>query len=326
MVYAVAAERDTDTVLRRVLAASRELTGARYAAVGVLDGADGFATFLTSGISGEQWDAIGELPRQHGLLATLLADPAPVRLPDVRRDPRFSGWPKAHPVMTSFLGVPVVAGGEILAELYLADKADGEPSTDADQQVTETLAAHAALPVANAQRLDRSRELSVATERARMARDLHDSVPAATAGAVNRAHDEGRRVVAVGTTVVRALESAVRDDRVVPLEGWTELKITLDRRVSTVDGLLTGWHEPATTHLLMLEAIAGRERLCDSYRVALSEGYRWREFGDLNLLLPRRQERISPSRSLARTEMSAVTSLSAAAPVDSRLVGRWDRS
>lgn len=201
MVDAVAAERDTDTVLPRALAASRELTGAPYAAVGVLDGAGGFATFLTSGISGEQWDAIGELPRQHGLLATLLADPAPVRLPDIRRDPRFSGRPKAHPVMTSFLGVPVVVGG-----------------------------------------------------------------------AVNRAHDEGRRVVAVGTTVVRALESAVRDDRVVSLEGWTELKITLDRRVSTVDGLLTGWHEPATTHLLMLEVIAGRERLCDSYRVALSEG------------------------------------------------------
>jgi len=122
-----------------------------------------------------------------------------------------------------------------------------------------------------------------------------------TAAAVNWTHEKGHRVVAVGTTVVRALESVVREGRVRAAEGWTELMITPERGVSTVDGLLTGWHEPEATHLLMLEAIAGRALLCDSYREALATGYRWHELGDTNLLLPQLQERISLSTRAARS-------------------------
>lgn len=113
------------------------------------------------------------------------------------------------------------------------------------------------------------------------------SVPSETAGAVNRARAEGRRVIAVGTTVVRALESSVdAAGDVRPGEAWTELVITPERGVSVVDGLLTGWHEPEASHLSMLAALAGRELLCDSYRAALEHGYRWHEFGDVHLLLP----------------------------------------
>ncbi|MDP9240076.1 MAG: S-adenosylmethionine:tRNA ribosyltransferase-isomerase [Actinomycetota bacterium] len=112
------------------------------------------------------------------------------------------------------------------------------------------------------------------------------TVPAATANAVTRAREDGRRVIAVGTTVVRALESAVDGSGVRPRSGWTDLVITPDRGVSVVDGLLTGWHEPAASHLWMLEAVAGRELLCDSYRSALANGYRWHEFGDVHLVLP----------------------------------------
>ncbi|MDQ6874497.1 MAG: S-adenosylmethionine:tRNA ribosyltransferase-isomerase [Actinomycetota bacterium] len=113
------------------------------------------------------------------------------------------------------------------------------------------------------------------------------SVPAETATAVNMARAEGRRVIAVGTTVVRGLESAVdAAGRVQPAAGWTELVITPERALSTVDGLLTGWHEPHASHLWMLEALAGRELLCASYRSALEQGYLWHEFGDVHLLLP----------------------------------------
>jgi S-adenosylmethionine:tRNA ribosyltransferase-isomerase len=112
-------------------------------------------------------------------------------------------------------------------------------------------------------------------------------VPVATARAVRSTREGGGRVVAIGTTVVRALESAV-DARgaVQPFDGWTDVVITPERGVAAVDALLTGWHEPEASHLLMLEAVAGRELLARSYAAALAEGYRWHEFGDVHLILP----------------------------------------
>jgi S-adenosylmethionine:tRNA ribosyltransferase-isomerase len=105
----------------------------------------------------------------------------------------------------------------------------------------------------------------------------------ATAAAVNAAD----RVIAVGTTVVRALETAAEEDgSVEPFEGWTRLVIGPEEGVPVVDGLITGWHEPDSSHLLLLEAIAGRELVERSYAAALAHGYRWHEFGDSHLLLP----------------------------------------
>lgn len=116
-------------------------------------------------------------------------------------------------------------------------------------------------------------------------------VPASTAAAVADTRAAGGRVVAVGTTVVRALESAADSvdtaGRPVARAGWTDLVITPERGVHTVDGLLTGWHEPNASHLLMLAAVAGRRLLVDSYAEALRAGYRWHEFGDLHLILTR---------------------------------------
>jgi S-adenosylmethionine:tRNA ribosyltransferase-isomerase len=115
----------------------------------------------------------------------------------------------------------------------------------------------------------------------------HYRVSAATAHRVNDVHREGGTVVAVGTTVVRALETVV-DHRghVHAGSGWTETVITPERVVRSVDGLLTGWHEPEASHLAMLEAVAGRELLERSYAAALEEGYLWHEFGDVHLVLP----------------------------------------
>jgi S-adenosylmethionine:tRNA ribosyltransferase-isomerase len=114
------------------------------------------------------------------------------------------------------------------------------------------------------------------------------SVPAATASLVRATRAGGGRVVAVGTTVVRALESAVDEasGEVQAREGWTDLVITPERGVRAVDGLLTGWHEPEASHLLLLEAVAGRELLERSYAASLELGYLWHEFGDTHLLLP----------------------------------------
>jgi S-adenosylmethionine:tRNA ribosyltransferase-isomerase len=94
-------------------------------------------------------------------------------------------------------------------------------------------------------------------------------------------------VIAIGTTVVRALETVTeRGGNVHAGEGWTDLVVTPERGVFAIDGMLTGWHEPEASHLLMLEAVAGRPVLDVSYAAAEEEGYLWHEFGDVHLLLP----------------------------------------
>lgn len=112
-------------------------------------------------------------------------------------------------------------------------------------------------------------------------------VPAATADRVADTRRHGGRVIALGTTVVRALESAVGSDgRPVAAEGWTDRVISPARPPVLVDGLVTGWHEPRSSHLRLLEAIAGRAALALAYERAVAAGYRWHEFGDLHLILP----------------------------------------
>ena len=112
-------------------------------------------------------------------------------------------------------------------------------------------------------------------------------VPEATAQAVNAAKEAGKRVIAVGTTVVRALETVTSaKGRTYPGEGWTSLVVTPERSLHAVQGLLTGLHEPRSTHLSMLEALAGEEHIRQTYAQALEKGYLWHEFGDLHLILP----------------------------------------
>ncbi|MGD0055955.1 MAG: S-adenosylmethionine:tRNA ribosyltransferase-isomerase [Acidimicrobiales bacterium] len=112
-------------------------------------------------------------------------------------------------------------------------------------------------------------------------------VPLFTADRVNATRKSGHRVIAVGTTVVRALESCAGTDATAhAFDGWADLVISTQRPVRLVDGLVTGWHEPVSSHLMMLEAMIGRELLEDSYRAALVQGYRWHEFGDVHLIVP----------------------------------------
>ena len=111
-------------------------------------------------------------------------------------------------------------------------------------------------------------------------------VPPVTARLVNHVRSAGGRVIAAGTTVVRALETAVAGGRVVPSAGWTSHMVTPETGVRAVDGLLTGLHEPRSSHLRMLAAFAGPELLSSCYEAAITSGYLWHEFGDVHLLLP----------------------------------------
>ena len=178
VVLAITGELRLDVVLDRLVHAARELGGARYAALGIPEeDGDGFDQFLHAGMTDELVAQLGPLPRTHGLLGAMLVDPQPFRSPDITRDPRFRGWwPSAHPVMRSFLGVPIVARGDIIGALYLTDK-EGAPEFDErDERVIVVLAAHAAIAIENARLFEASRELSIAEERNRLARDLHDAM------------------------------------------------------------------------------------------------------------------------------------------------------
>lgn len=116
------------------------------------------------------------------------------------------------------------------------------------------------------------------------------AVSAATAAVVNAARASGGRVVAVGTTATRALESATSDDGTVHASaGWTDLVISPDRPARVVGGLVTGWHNPDASHLLLVESVAGPELTQRAYDAASEQGYAWHEFGDSGLFLPPRR-------------------------------------
>ena len=175
-VAAIAVAPSLEATLRGLVQAARRLASCRYAAVGIPDGNGGFSHFITTGMSDELIAAIGPLPRTHGLLGAMLERPLPHRTADISRDPRFEWWPAAHPRMTSFLGVPIVSAGEVAGAFYLTDKIGADEFSDADQELIELFAAHAAVAIATARVHERSRELSVVEERNRLARDLHDAV------------------------------------------------------------------------------------------------------------------------------------------------------
>ncbi|WP_033222794.1 GAF domain-containing sensor histidine kinase [Kitasatospora phosalacinea] len=173
-VLAMSRPLEVREVLRRITASARSLLGAEYAALGLPDDHGGFAQFVVDGVSDEQWRAIGPLPRQHGVLASMLHDREPTRLKDVRTAPAFGGWPDAHPDMTDFLGMPIMDEDEIAGALFLANKPGG--FTEQDEELLRILVAHAALALGNARLYERSRELTLSGERARIAHDLHDAV------------------------------------------------------------------------------------------------------------------------------------------------------
>lgn len=176
-VVGIAGDLSLDTVLERLVHAARDLVDARYAALGTPDDEGGFDRFITAGMTDSEVEAMGPLPRTHGLLGAMLADPAPYRTDDITADPRFRGWwPAAHPRMRSFLGVPIVFKGDVIGAFYLTDKRGAASFTAADEEVVGLLAAHAAVLVEHARLFEGSRELSVLDERNRLARELHDAI------------------------------------------------------------------------------------------------------------------------------------------------------
>src|SRR3954471_106058 len=144
-------ELEPEVVLQRLLEVAREVTGARYAAIGVLDERrESLERFLTVGVDEDTHRQIGDLPRGRGVLGALISDPRPLRLRDVSAHPQSYGFPLAHPEMTTFLGVPIIIEGQAWGNLYLTEKAGGGEFSADDEEATVVLADWAAIAIANA--------------------------------------------------------------------------------------------------------------------------------------------------------------------------------
>lgn len=173
----IEADVDLPSVLRDIVQSAVDLVGAHYGALGVLDETRTLLVdFITVGIDAETRALIGDLPQGRGILGELIRKPAPLRLRDLSEHAESVGFPPNHPPMRTFLGVPVLVRGEAYGNLYLCDKHDGSAFTDEDEDVVLALGAAAGLVIDKARLHARLRELTLAEERERMARNLHDTV------------------------------------------------------------------------------------------------------------------------------------------------------
>ncbi|HEC22268.1 MAG TPA: GAF domain-containing protein [Chloroflexi bacterium] len=181
---AVAGAHDVGSALQIIVDSAREVAGAELAALGVPDASgEQLAHFVISGLPGDQAAHVGEPPRGEGVLGVLLREGKPVRTPDIEKHPAFKGYPPHHPPIRSFLGVPVQSGGEVIGDLYLANKIEGDTFTQEDQSLIEMLAAHAAVVIQSLRYHRQAQELALLQERERLARQLQDDVLQAMYGA-----------------------------------------------------------------------------------------------------------------------------------------------
>ncbi len=157
VVLAVASQLSVRDVLQMIVHSARSLVCARYAALGVPDDSGSFAQFVVDGISARKQAEIGPLPRQHGMLAVVLREGKPLRLDDIRADPRFWGWPAAHPELTDVLAVPILEGDKVLGFIFAACKRIPGGFTERDERVLSLFAAHAAIALTNARLYEHGR-------------------------------------------------------------------------------------------------------------------------------------------------------------------------
>jgi len=173
---AIAGELDLDRVLQVIVDSVRDLVHARYAALGIVDASGRIERFITSGISAAERERIGAPPRGHGLLGLIIRESQAYRIAEISKHPDAYGFPAHHPVMHSFLGLPVRSGGESIGNFYLTDKEGEVEFSEQDQRLVEMFALHAGIAIQNARLHSRVQRLAVIDERLRIGRDLHDGI------------------------------------------------------------------------------------------------------------------------------------------------------
>ncbi|HET6506079.1 MAG TPA: GAF domain-containing protein [Baekduia sp.] len=254
---------DVEVVLERVLVAARELTGARYAAIGILDEErTGLARFVTLGLEPGGRAKIGAPPRGHGVLGELITHPVPLRLTEVADHPRSYGFPHGHPEMHSFLGVPVLAAGEPYGNLYLTDKAEGAPFTADDEAALTRLADFAGVAIDHARRFTGSEHERLQLSRTVAALDATVQIALALGGQTDLdkilqlVAKRGRALVSARALAIELLDG---DELVVAATAGEVPAALLGRRVPVVDTVADAALRSQTTQ--RLEDEPNRERL-----------------------------------------------------------------
>ena len=180
-VVALSADLSLPNVLKRVVEVAAAVSGAQYAALGVLAAGEsdmkrGLVEFITTGIDSKGIRAIGHVPQGIGVLGLLVTDPRPRRIADIGAHPASAGFPPHHPPMTSFLGVPIMVRDQVFGNLYLTEKQGAAEFSQSDEELVVALAGAAGVAIENARLHQRLEQLAVLGERERIARDLHDTV------------------------------------------------------------------------------------------------------------------------------------------------------
>ncbi len=217
---AITSVLDVETVLQLIVDRVRDLAEARYAALGIVDAEGQIDRFITSGLDAAERARIGDPPRGRGLLGLIIREGRPYLIPDIAHDPRRSGFPPGHPPMHSFIGVPVVVRGQPVGNLYLTDRRDGRRFGEADLELVEAFARHAAIAVENARLHHRISQLAVVEERERIGRELHDGIIQSIYGvslgledAADEAVDNPELLRARLDRAIDALQVTIRDLR-----------------------------------------------------------------------------------------------------------------
>ena len=175
-VLVVASDLDLNQILKKIVESAMELVSARYGALSVLSEEGNIEQFIPVGMSEDEIKAIGTPPIGRGVLSLLDLDRGPVRIDDVTKHPKYVGYPDTHPIMRSFLGVPVNIRDQQFGRLYLTDKTNGSPFTLEDEDIVVALSHAAAIVIDKALMHNRLSTLTLLEERERIARDLHDTV------------------------------------------------------------------------------------------------------------------------------------------------------
>jgi signal transduction histidine kinase len=239
-------ELDLEAVLRQVLEAARDLTGARYAALGVLDAEKrGLRRFVYLGIDEETRRRIGPLPRGRGVLGELIRVPEPLRFEEVSAHPRSYGFPPGHPEMRTFLGVPIKIRGEAWGNLYLTEKAGGQPFGDNDERLVVVLSEWAAVAVENAHLHGGLERRQAELERA--VRGLETSAALARAGAAGMEADRlGGLIAKRGRDLMGARAALL----LVPEGGGLTIVAAAGEGVAELEGTVVGPDEPMLAEVL----------------------------------------------------------------------------
>lgn len=277
-----------ETVLQLIVDRVRELADAQYAALGIARPDGVIERFITSGLTNEERERIGALPRGRGLLGLIIHEGQTFRIPDITRDKRRHGFPPNHPEMHSFLGVPIKVKRQPVGDLYLTDKRGAAEFSADDQTLVERFAAHAGLAIENARLSERVRALAVVEERERIGRELHDGIiqriygvtlglddvpevalrdPAAAAERVDRAIDTLHEAIREIRTFIYGLRPSLDDEGSIgpALESLAEeTRLNTAMQIEVTAGMVVGLSPTVRGELLNI----AREALSNAVRHA----------------------------------------------------------